>query len=181
MEQRYNLVMTIKTKTMKLFLLSSLIIALNSLVVYLTSIIAIHGIRKSISDSNYFLKKPFKLMFELVMWVCGIAIILTGIFIKANPDWLIIGGGIGIFLVGVFSDFKLHFLLRIAHYIAAIGGFSLLGLSFYFSFGNLNYTIIIAISALITGLFAKRRIWGLELTMAAEIFVGIFYYTYLLM
>ena len=166
---------------MKLLVLSSLIIAINSLVVYLTSIIAIHGIRKSISDSNYFLKKPFKLMFELVMWICGIAIILTGIFIKGNPDWMLISGGIGIFLVGVFSDFKLHPLIRIAHYISAIGGFILLGLSFYFSFGNLNYTIIIAVSALITGAFAKKRIWGLELTLSAEVFAGIFYYTYLLM
>lgn len=165
---------------MKLLILSSLIIALNSLIVYLTSIIAIHGIRKSISDSNYFLKKPFKLMFELVMWICGIAIILTGIFIKANPDWLVISGGIGIFLVGVFSDFKLHPLIRMGHYVSSIGGFVLLGLSFYFSFGNLNYTIIIAISALITGAFAKRRIWGLELTIAAEIFVGLFYYSHLL-
>lgn len=166
---------------MKLLVLASLIIALNSLVVYLTSIIAIHGIRKSISDSNYFLRKPFKLMFELVMWVCGIAIILTGIFINGSPDWMLIVGGIGIFLVGIFSDFKLHILIRIAHYLSAIGGFVLLGLSFYFSFGNLNYTIIIAISALITGAFAHRRIWGLELTMAAEIFAGLFYYTHLLM
>lgn len=166
---------------MKLFVLSSLIIALNSLVVYLTSIIAIHGIRKSISDSNYFLRKPFKLMFELVMWICGIAIILTGIFIKNTPDWLVIWGGIGIFLVGIFSDFKKHILIQVAHYISAIGGFTLLGLSFYFSFGNLNYTIIIAVSVIITGAFAKKRIWGLELTMAAEIFAGIFYYTHLLM
>jgi len=166
---------------MKLLVLSSLIIAFNSLVVYLTSIIAIHGIRKSISDSNYFLKKPFKLMFELVMWICGITIILTGIFIKANPDWLVISGGIGIFLVGIFSDFKKHIIIQIAHYISAIGGFALLGLSFYFSFGNLNYTIIIAVSAIITGAFANKRIWSLELTLAVEVFAGLFFYVHLLM
>lgn len=120
-------------------------------------------------------------MFELVMWICGIVIILTGIFIKGTPDWMVISGGIGIFLVGVFSDFKLHPLIMIAHYISAIGGFILLGLSFYFSFGNLNYTIIIATSTLITGAFAKKRLWALELTLSAEVFAGLFYYTYLLM
>jgi hypothetical protein len=166
---------------MKVLVLTSLFLGFISLVVYLTSIIAIHGIRKSISDSNYFLKKPFKLMFELVMWICGIAIILTGIFIKGTPGWLVISGGIGIFLVGVFSDFKLHPLIRMGHYVCAIGGFVLLGLSFYFGFGNLNYTIIIAISAIITGAFANKRIWGLELTMSTQIFAGLFYLAHTIM
>jgi hypothetical protein len=94
---------------------------------------------------------------------------------------LVIWGGIGIFLVGIFSDFKKHILIQVAHYISAIGGFVLLGLSFYFSFGNLNYTIIIAISALITGAFAKKRIWGLELTLAVEVFAGLFFYVFYLM
>ena len=163
---------------MKLFVQASLLFALLSLAIYLTSIIALHGIRKSISDSNYFLQSPFKLVFELVMWLCGSAIIVTGIFIKSSPDWLIISGGVGIFFVGVFSDIKRHILIRITHYTSAIGGFTLLGLSFYMSFGNLVYTIVIAVSALVSGLSAKKRLWCLELTMAAEIFAGLFYYAY---
>ncbi|MCU4158405.1 hypothetical protein J1N10_20705, partial [Carboxylicivirga sp. A043] len=60
---------------MKALVIASLFTAFIALVVYLTSIIAVHGIRKSISDSNYFLRKPYKLVFEIVMWVCGLAII----------------------------------------------------------------------------------------------------------
>ncbi len=166
---------------MKVLVIASLFTAFISLVVYLTSIIAVHGIRKSISDSNYFLTKPYKLVFEIVMWICGIAIIITGIFIKETADWMVISGGIGIFLVGVFSDFKRHALIRIAHYVSAIGGFALLGLSYHFSFGHINYTIIIAISALFASAFANKRIWCLELTMAAEIFIGLFYLAHSIM
>ncbi len=166
---------------MKLLVIASLFTAFISLVVYLTAIVAAHGIRKSISDTNYFLKKPYKLVFEIVMWICGIAIIITGAFIKGTPDWMIILGGLGIFLVGVFSDFKRNLFLRIAHYFSAIGGFSLLGLSYHFSFGYINYTIIIAISALFASAFANKRIWCLELTMAAEIFIGLFYLAHSIM
>lgn len=166
---------------MKTIVLASLFTAFIALVVYLTSIIAVHGIRKSISDSNYFLKKPFKLVFEIVMWVCGLAIIITGLFIKESADWWVIGGGIGIFLVGVFSDFKRNIYIRIAHYLSAIGGFTLLGLSFFYSFDHLVYTIIIALSALIASAFADKRIWCLELTMAAEVFAGLFYLSHTIM
>ncbi len=166
---------------MKALVIGSLFAAFISLVVYLTSIIAVHGIRKSISDSNYFLKKPFKLVFEIVMWTCGLAIIITGLFIKESVEWWIIGGGIGIFLVGVFSDFKRNIFLRIAHYISAIGGFTLLGLSYYFSFDNLEYTIIVAVSALMASAFADKWLWCLELTMAAEVFAGLFYLAHTIM
>lgn len=166
---------------MKLLVIASLFTAFISLVVYLTAIVSAHGIRKSISDTNYFLKKPYKLVFEIVMWICGLAIIITGLFIKETADWWIIGGGIGIFLVGVFSDFKRNIFIKIAHYTSAIGGFTLLGLSYYFSFGHINYTIIIAISALIASAFADKRIWCLELTMAAEIFIGLFYLAHTIM
>jgi len=166
---------------MKVFVIVSLFTAFIALVVYLTSIIAVHGIRKSISDSNYFLKKPFKLVFEIVMWVCGLSIIITGLFIKESADWWVIGGGTGIFLVGVFSDFKRNIFIRIAHYLSAIGGFALLGLSFFYSFERLEYTIIVAVSALMASAFADKRIWCLELTMAAEIFAGLFYLSHTLM
>lgn len=166
---------------MKVFVIASLFTAFIALVVYLTSIIAVHGIRKSISDSNYFLKKPFKLVFEVVMWICGLAIIITGIYIKESADWWVVSGGIGIFLVGVFSDFKRNISIRIAHYVSAIGGFALLGLSYYFSFDHMGYTIIIALSALLASAFADKRIWCLELTMAAEIFADLFYLSHTLM
>ena len=166
---------------MKTLVIASLFTAFIALVVYLTSIIAVHGIRKSISDSNYFLRKPFKLVFEIVMWISGLAIIVTGLFIKESADWWVIGGGIGIFLVGVFSDFKRNNLIRIAHYVSAIGGFTLLGLSFYYSFGYLHFTLIVALSALIASAFADKRIWCLELTMAAEIFAGLFYLSHTIM
>ncbi len=160
---------------MKLLVITSLFTAFISLLVYLTAIVSAHGIRKSISDTNYFLRKPYKLVFEIVMWICGLAIIITGLFIKETADWWIVGGGIGIFLVGVFSDFKRNIFIKIAHYTSAIDGFTLLGLSYYFSFGHINYTIIIAISALIASAFADKRIWCLKLTMATEIFIGLFY------
>lgn len=166
---------------MKALVIASLFTAFISLVVYLTAIVSAHGIRKSISDTNYFLRKPYKLVFEIVMWICGLAIIITGVFIKETADWWIIGGGIGIFLVGVFSDFKRNIYIRIAHYISAIGGFALLGLSYYFSFGNIEYTILVALSALITSGFADKRIWCLELTMTTEIFVGLFYLAHTIM
>jgi hypothetical protein len=166
---------------MKVLVIASLFTAFTALIVYLTSIIAVHGIRKSISDSNNFLLKPYKLVFEIVMWICGVAIIITGLFIKELVDWWIIGGGLGIFLVGVFSDFKRNLFIRIAHYTSAIGGFALLGLSYYFSFGIIYYTIIIALSAIIASAFADKRIWCLELTMSAEIFIGLFYLAHSLM
>lgn len=166
---------------MKALVIASLFTAFTALVVYLTSIIAVHGIRKSISDSNYFLRKPFKLVFEIVMWICGLSIIITGLFINGNADWWIIGGGIGIFLVGVFSDFKRNIFIRIAHYFSAIGGFALLGLSYYFSFDKIEYMIIVAVSALVASAFADKRIWCLELTIAIEIFAGLFYLAHTLM
>jgi len=166
---------------MKVLVIVSLFLAFVSLIVYLTSIIAIHGIRKSISDSNYFLQKPFKLVFELVMWLCGIAIILTGALINETPEWLIISGGIGIFLVGIFSDFKQNLFLRIAHYVSAIGGFVLLGLSYYLCFDSFRYTAIVAVSALVSGVLAKKRLWCLELAMSAEIFTGFFYLAHTIM
>jgi len=166
---------------MKLLVISSLFIAFISLVVYLTAIVAVHGIRKSISDTNYFLQKPYKLVFEIVMWLCGSAIIITGVFIKQSPDWMVIAGGIGIFLVGVFSDFKRNLFIRIAHYTAAIGGFTLLGLSQYFSFGSINFTITIGISALFASALADERLWCLELVLAGEIFAGLFFFAHTLM
>ena len=166
---------------MKTLVIASLFAAFIALVVYLTSIIAVHGIRKSISDSNYFLRKPFKLVFEIVMWICGLAIIVTGLFIKESADWWVISGGIGIFLVGVFSDFKRNSLIRFAHYFSATSGFTLLGLSFFYSFDSIQYTIIIAVSALIASVFADKRIWCLELTMAAEVFAGLFYLAHSIM
>ena len=67
---------------MKLLVIASLFTAFISLVVYLTAIASAHGIRKSISDTNYFLQKPYKLVFEIVMWICGLAIIITGVFTR---------------------------------------------------------------------------------------------------
>jgi len=166
---------------MKVLVIASLFTAFIALVVYLTSIIAVHGIRKSISDSNYFLQKPFKLVFEIVMWICGLAIIITGLFIKESVDWWVIGGGIGIFLVGVFSDFKRNMFIRISHYLSAIGGFTLLGLSFFYSFERLEYTVIVAVSAIMASVFTDKRIWCLELAMAAEVFAGLFYLAHSIM
>jgi hydrogenase-4 membrane subunit HyfE len=166
---------------MKTIVLSGLFLAFISLVIYLTSIIAVHGIRKSISDSNYFLEKPFRLVFELVMWTCGLAIIQTGLLIRPSIEWLVVSGGTGIFLVGVFSDFKRNRFFRFAHYVSAIGGFVLLGLSFWIDFGYLEYTILVALSAAVSGIFAKKRLWCLELTMAAEVFAGFFFLAHRLM
>lgn len=161
---------------MKIFVITSMLIAFIALCVYLQVIIAEFGIRRSISDSNYFLKKPFKLMFEVVMWLCGLAIIITGNFMKDYPLWWVMGGGIGIFLVGIFSDFKRSMFLKIAHYLSAISGFVMLGLSFWFDFGNLLYTALIAIAAIIAWETGRERIWCLELTMSLMVFGGLFFY-----
>lgn len=161
---------------MKILVLTAILIAFTALCIYLQVIVAEFGIRRSISDSNYFLKKPFKLMFEVVMWICGLAIIYTGMYMKESPQWWIIGGGIGIFLVGIFSDFKRNLFLRIAHYVSAIGGFIMLGLSFWLNLDNGIYTGIMAYSAFIAVVLGRHRIWCLELTMAIEIFIGLFHY-----
>nr|WP_319401774.1 hypothetical protein [uncultured Carboxylicivirga sp.] len=166
---------------MKIVVIACLFTAFIALVVYLTAIVSAHGIRKSISDTNYFLQKPYKLVFEIVMWICGLAIIITGVFIKGSPDWMVISGGLGILLVGVFSDFKRNLLIRIAHYTSAIGGFALLGLSYYFSFGYINYTVIIALSAVFASALAEERLWCLEITLSLEIFAGLFYLAHSLM
>ena len=166
---------------MKTLVIASLFTAFIALVVYLTSIIAVHGIRKSISDTNYFLRKPYKLVFEIVMWICGLAIVITGFYIKESTDWWVVGGGIGIFLVGIFSDFKRNIYIKIAHYVSAVGGFALLGLSFGLGFDNMGYTVIVGLSALISSAFAEKRIWYLELIMAAEVFAGLFYLAHTIM
>ncbi len=166
---------------MKTAVISALLVGFISLCIYLQVIVAEFGIRKSISDSNYFLKKPFKLMFELVMWICGLVIIFTGIYLRKTPQWWIIGGGIGIFLVGVFSDFKRNLFLRIAHYISAITGFAMLGLSFWLNLGCNTYSSVIAVSAMLAGLLGRKRIWCLEITMSVEIFAGLFFFAHTLM
>nr|WP_319401843.1 hypothetical protein [uncultured Carboxylicivirga sp.] len=161
---------------MKIIVTVSLLVGFIALCLYLQVIVSEFGIRKSISDSNYFLKKPFKLMFELVMWICGLSIITTGIFLKDTPQWWIIGGGIGIFGVGIFSDFKRNLFLRISHYTSAISGFAMLGLSFWLNLNSFRYSAIIAVSALLAGLLGRKRIWCLELTMSIEVFIGLFYF-----
>lgn len=166
---------------MKTAVIAALLVGFISLCIYLQVIVGEFGIRKSISDSNYFLKKPFKLMFELVMWICGLVIIFTGIYLRETPQWWIIGGGIGIFLVGVFSDFKRNLFLRIAHYVSAITGFAMLGLSFWLNLGCNTYSAVIAVSAILAGLLGRKRIWCLEITMSVEIFAGLFFFAHTLM
>lgn len=161
---------------MNIHIISILLLAFTFFCVYIQRIISVFGIRRSISDSNYFLKKPFKLMFEIVMWVCGIAIIIAGNFMKDYPLWWVMGGGIGIFLVGVFSDFKRSLFLKIAHYLSAISGFVMLGLSFWFDLGNILYTSLIALAAILAWELGRERIWCLELTMSLMVFGGLFFY-----
>lgn len=128
------------------------------------------GIPKSISDSDYLRKKPFKYTFELTMYICGTSIMMFN-------SWIHIVAGIGFILVGLFSDFKRNVFFKIMHYLGAIGGFVALAFSFMY-FGWWWYPIIMLVSAILFGYIpykseSKYWICYLEIALAYMAFIGL--------
>lgn len=153
-----------------------LTVALVSLSIYLLGAFR-NGVPKSISDSDYLRKKPFKYTFELTMYICGASIISFG-------TWSFIVSGVGFILVGVFSDFKRNKFFHVMHYIGAIGGFILLTFSFIY-LGWWFYTVLIAVVATLFGLIpylkgSKYWICYLEIAIAYTAFIGLTVYLILL-
>lgn len=154
--------------------LLSLFVAFVILTAYLIGILANHGVLKSISISDYWLKRPWKFMFELTMFICGASIIINGIFLQDRTVWLLIAGGIGIFMVGVFPKVQKNILIKALHYTFAISGFTLTGLSFWLSHGYWYITLAIAIAAVIAYVVPKKnKIWYLEVTLCYLLFIGL--------
>jgi len=154
--------------------LLSLFTAFVILTAYLIGILANHGVLKSISISDYWLKRPWKFMFELTMFICGISIIINGFFLLERTIWLLVVGGGGVFMVGLFPKVQKNIIIKTLHYIFAISGFTFTGLSFWLSHEYWFITLAIAIAALSAYIIpAKNKIWYIEVTLCYLLFIGL--------
>jgi len=150
-----------------------LIVGFVTFTTYLVSILISHGVLKSISDSDYWNKKPFKFMFELTMFICGLTIAYYG-YVTGSP--LMVIGGAGIFSVGLFPRFKKNLFTKTMHYVFAIGGFALTSLSFWIDLGQWYLTVIIAAAVLFSYLGAeKHKIFYIEVSLAYCILLSLAY------
>lgn len=158
--------------------ISVLIIAFAAITGYLIKIAGTHKALKSISDSNYWLKKPWKWIFEAVMFICAAALAYVGLYVFPVPVYTLVGGAIGIGMVGIFSRIRESKFIMTMHMIGAFGGFILLGLSFALSFGMWWYTLFIAATAVLTFFLSRNKdivIWNTEIILIYQVFLGLLY------
>lgn len=136
------------------------------------------GVRKyditSISQSDYRLKH-FKYLFEIVMFMAGIAIALSSVQIdKKVPSILLQVGGVLIFGVGLFPKYKKNQFNEFMHLICAGGGFlvtavALMGI--FWPIGLFIAIVMFAVDRLVKS--DGNRVLTLELVMSYIIFISL--------
>ena len=149
--------------------------AITAIVIFTTYLIAIavkYGILKSISDSDYWLEKPYKYMFELTMFICGLSLVWSGYLL--NAYLMYIGGGL-IFCVGLFPRFKRSKLIGFIHSFCATVGFILATFSFWVNLNQWYLTILIAALTLIANLITKNKTLSMEVVLGYSIFAALLY------
>lgn len=157
-------------KTLLIVLIPYAIIALSF---YLIRIASEHKALKSISESNYWLKYPWKWTFEAVMISIGSVLVFEGWFLREEHIWLLIISGLGIAGVGVFSRFKDNKAIKIAHYICALTGFTALALSLGFSFDKPILIPVQVFTVAVAFFYSNNKgalIWNVEVFLAYSLF-----------
>lgn len=142
---------------------------------YVIQIASTHKALKSISESDYWLREPWKWAFEFV--------ILFTAFSLLSSSWLLSGkimlatAGLGACLVGVFSRFKKNLFFTIMHWLGAILIFIGLSFSGWIDFGIWWTIFFPVISTLIITIYARwidEFIWYLEINLIYSTFIIIF-------
>ena len=128
------------------------LISLAIFTLYVGGVWIKYGVRKSISDSYYFIKhKP---LFTLALW--GFSIF--AIFSLPNIWMMLACAGIG--FVGAAPDFRIK-MQGDVHYIAAVSGI-FFGAIALWSIGYWYLTALMAIGILILEFYAKNKTWWQE-------------------
>lgn len=147
----------------------------GSFTAYVAYILIMFGVIRSISASDYLLKKPFRYWFELTMFISGLTIAYSGWHIMNENILMVVGGGF-IFGVGLFPDFEKNLFNRIMHYILAIGGFTLVLVSFWIHNEQWYLTVLAALLSTLAYIWPKRnKIFYLEIEMSYFIFAGLIF------
>lgn len=129
----------------------------------------------SISESDYLNKKPFRFMFELNMFISGVTLTYCGWFLPGKSPLLMLGGLL-VFGVGLFPEFKKSLFEKIMHYFTAVGGFMICGFSFWVDFNFWYLSAFIASFTILTLVLPlKDKIFWVEIVSASTIFLSIFH------
>lgn len=142
---------------------------------YIIQIASTHKALKSFSESDYWLRTPWKWTFEFILIFSGLSLIYSGYTLGFK--YMLMLAGVGAVLVGVFSRFKKNSFFKIAHWFGALCIFIGLSLSGWIDF-NIWYTIILPIITLISTSYFKNKgelIWYLELNLIYTTFPVIFF------
>lgn len=142
---------------------------------YIISVIACFGIPSSISDSDYLLRKPWRYTFELVMFICGSALVIDAVYAYADVNALLLGGGIGIAMVGIFSEFKKNILHKILHYFSAAAGFTLSAASFILNDQPYATCAILGGGLLVYLSTRTNKLWWAELSLSLSLYAFLLY------
>ncbi len=141
---------------------------------YIIGVVSRYGVRKSISDSDYFMEKPWKWLFEFTMFISGISVALTG---EAENNLVMLIGGICLFFVGIFSDFKRSKFMKVIHVTVAILGLGLSILSLLPTYWYFVLGIIISLFLIIWWTFKNKKekviIWNIEIILSYGIFISL--------
>lgn len=157
------------------FIELSRLIAFSLFTAYLLAIVSKHGVLPSISESDYKLKKPFGYAFEIMIFIAGISIFLSGLrFDNPIVVYLFTIGGALIFGVGVFPRFKRNKTQQIIHSLCAFFGFfiTLLAISFITWYAGALILLFAFISEKMTKV-KSRRTWNVEVVISYSIFFAL--------
>lgn len=161
----------------EIVLISCIPLSVAILSYYIIQIASEHKALKSISDSNYWLKKPWRLTFEAVMCVVGLSLVYTGYFLKESEIWLLMSSGAGVCGVAAFSRFKKNRVVKFMHYLCAYVGFGSLALSILFSFSCPGLFAIPVLVAILTLIYSRSKdvfIWNIEVNLIYACFMCVY-------
>ena len=122
-----------------------------------------YGVQKSISDSYYRLPEKWRFVFSLFCFGFSSAII----FVHITP--LLFASIVGIWFVGAAPDFIMkkeeeYFNSQpYSHFIGAVTSILFLQLSIFFDFAWYDLNILSIAAMGIVALFAKNKIWWVEM------------------
>lgn len=143
------------------------------------------GIQISFSHSDYklSLRDNKNLLFELVVLICGIALIIDSIYIADKIIYPMMLAGVLISLVAAFSRFLRNNVIMLFHNICAIGGFVIAVLSI--AWIDIRYLIIsvIALGITLTYFFTSEdsntKDWNSEQILVNLLIIEIFTVTWI--
>jgi hypothetical protein len=158
------------SENLALLLIIALPISVIVLSYYIIRIAGKHKALMSISNSDYWLVKPWKWTFEAVMFITGFSIMFISLYLKEKTMITLFISGIGIFGVGIFARYEKNIFFKIAHNICAVVGYGTFIASFKIDFNNWWFIGVQAVIALWVYLYSIDKekgilIWNLEVSL----------------